>query len=334
MKPRDLAIVAAVVLLGGFALADALRGSGDDSSALPTQSVTDGSGPEPQEDAPQNWPTGVLRGTLVFTDEEVCRVRVIGLGGGRERPAGNLAGDCGLWAAPIGQRIAYDTGGVRGSPDESFAVVDLRRAGVELASITNFARGVLWSPDAQRIAWCDSDLNGFELDIGDERPRELESCPVGYDPDGRLAFARGRQLVVAGETIVTQDATIAYAHWGIDGSLLVALTNGVVRRFGRDGRADAVNLGPETGADFDPVAGVDPSPDNCGLLVQTPGLSELVDIGCFGGRELSLTAFDAAWSTDGKWIAVADPDQIEFHQVVGGRDVAVWPARARELDWR
>jgi WD40-like Beta Propeller Repeat len=334
LKPRDLAIVAAVVLLGGFALADALRSSGDDSSAGPTQTVPDRrDGPSPQPDAPEDWPTGRLRGTLVFTDAEDCRIRVIGLGGGRERPAGNLVGFCRLWAAPIGQRIAYDTGGVRGSPGDSFAIVDLRRAGVELASITNFSRDVLWSPDAQRLAWCDSDGNGFELDIGDEEPRALESCPVGYDPEGRLAFAPGRRLFVAGETIVSQDATIAYAHWGVDGSLLVALTNGVVRRFGPGRRTDAVSLGSEDSTDVDPL-NVDPSPDNCGLLVQAPGRTELVDMGCFAGRELSFIAFDAAWSPDGQWIAVAATDQIVFHQVVGGDDTIVWPAHARELDWR
>jgi hypothetical protein len=51
-----------------------------------------------------------VRGALVFTDSEACRVRVIGLGGGRERPAGDLVTFCGLSAAPIGQRIAFSTG--------------------------------------------------------------------------------------------------------------------------------------------------------------------------------------------------------------------------------
>jgi hypothetical protein len=334
LKPRDLAVVAAVVLVGGFALADALRGSGEDSSAPPTESVPDGRDePEPQEDAPPSWPAGRLRGNLVFTNTEDCRVRVIGLGGGRERPAGNLVGFCRLWAAPIGQRIAYDTGGVRESPGDSFAVVDLRRAGVELASIVNFAGDVLWSPDAQRLAWCDPDMNGFELDIGAEQPRALESCPVGYDPDGNLAFVRGRRLVAAGETIVAQDAPIAQAHWGVDGSLLVVLTDGVVRRFGRDGSTQAVSLGSDDSTDGS-VGRVDPSPDNCGLLVQAPGRSELVDIGCFTGSEFSFIAFDAAWSPDGDWIALAATDQIVFQQVVGGDETIVWPAHARELYWR
>ena len=105
MKPRDLAIVAAVVLIGGFAVADVLRSSGDKSTAPATQSVLERrDGPEPQADAPEDWPTGRVRGTLVFTDAEACRVRVIGLGGGRERPAGDLVTFCGLSAAPIGQR--------------------------------------------------------------------------------------------------------------------------------------------------------------------------------------------------------------------------------------
>jgi hypothetical protein len=326
LKGRDLAIVAAVVLLGGFALADALRSRGEDSSAPPTGSVDAREGPEPQADAPESWPQGRLRGTLVFTDAEDCGVRVIGLGGGRERPVGQLLGFCRLWAAPIGQRIAYNTGGLRGSPGESFSVVDLRRAGVELASFDNLAGDILWSPDAQRLAWCDLDLNGFELDIGDERPRALESCPVGYDPEGNLAFVRGRRLVAAGKTILAQDATITHAYWGVDDSLLVVLPNGFVRRFGPDGSIDAVSLGS--------VGSVDPSPDNCGLLVQAPGRSELVDIGCFTGRELAFIAFDGAWSPDGQWIAVAATDQIEFHRVVGGEEVLVWPARARELYWR
>jgi Tol biopolymer transport system component len=100
LKGRDLAIVAAVLLLGGFALADAFRSRGEESSAPPTQSAPDGrAGPEPRPDAPEDWPAGRLRGTLVFTDAEGCRVRVIGLGGGKPR------------------RLSRHGGGARWSPD-------------------------------------------------------------------------------------------------------------------------------------------------------------------------------------------------------------------------
>lgn len=327
MKGRDLAILAAVVLVGGFALADALRSRGGEAREATTGSTrTDRNGPERQADAPVNWPLGRLRGTLIFTDAEDCRVRVIGLGGGRERPTSDFFGTCELWAAPIGQRIAYGAVPTKQERSPGFSVVDLARANRELGTFRNLSGDVLWSPDAQRIAWCDEGLNGFEFDIGDERPRRLESCPVEYDPEGNLAFVRGRRLVAAGVTILTQDTTIAYAHWGMDDSLLVVLPNGFVRRFDRDGSIDAVRL--------DSIGSVRPSPNNCGLLVQEPGRSALVDVGCFAGRETSFIAFDAAWSPDGQWIAVAGTDQIEFHRVVGGDETLVWPARAREFDWR
>jgi hypothetical protein len=208
MKPRDLAIVAAVVLLGGSAVADALRSSSDESSAPKTQSIPERrDGPEPQADAPEDWPAGHLQGALVFADAEDCRIRVIGLGGGRERPASNLVGFCRQWVAPIGQRLAYNTGGVRGSTGESFAVVDLRRAGVELGSFLNLGGDVLWSPDGQRVAWCTPDGAGQEFEIGTERPRSFERCPVAYSPDGSLVFAQGRRLISGGSPSKTWVAT-------------------------------------------------------------------------------------------------------------------------------
>ena len=329
MKARDLAIVAAVVLLGGFALADALRSSGEDLSAPSTQSVPDGrDGPEPQADAPQGWPAGRLRGTLVFTDAEDCRVRVIGLGGGRERPAGNLVGSCRLWAAPIGQRIAYDTGGVRDSSGDSFAVVDLRRAGVELASIQEFTPGgdVLWSPDAQRLAWCDFFGKGLELDIGDERPRTLEKCPVAYTPDGDLVFVADRKLVSKRRTLLTERLGITQAYWGTDGSLLVVLAGGIVRRYDDNRLTDAVDLRTD--------AMLTPSPDNCAVSFFDAGRIRVEDVGCFRAPARAFIGLDSAWSPDGVWLAIADPDQIEFHRVLGGEETIVWPARASELHWR
>jgi hypothetical protein len=326
MKGRDLAIVGVVVLLGGFALADALRSGGDDTSAT-TQATPDGRrGPEPQPDAPEDWPAGRLRGTVVFTDARDCRVRVIGLGGGRERPTSDFFGTCELWPAPIGQRLAYGAVPTKQERTPGFTLVDLARANRELGTFRNLSGDVLWRPDAQRVAWCDEGLNGFEFDIGDERPRRLERCPVAYAPDGQLAFAIGRRLVAGGRTIVTQDGTIAQAFWGVDGSLLVVLPNGIVRRFGPDGTIHSIRVTS--------VGDVLPSPDNCALLVQEPGLAVLVDVGCFLAPSRSFVAFDAAWSPDGFWVAVAGTEQIEFHRVLGGEETLVWPARARELDWR
>jgi WD40-like Beta Propeller Repeat len=325
LKGRDLAIVAAVVLLGGFALADSLRSRGGNPSE-PTATTATEAGPAPRPEAPADWPTGRIRGTLVFTDARDCRVRAIGLGGGRERPTGELVGFCNLWAAPIGQRIAYSTGGVRGSTGESFAVVDLRRAGIELATFQNLAGDVLWSPDAQRLAWCTESGVGQEFEIGTERPRSLARCPVAYTPEGRLALAVGRRLVSDGRTLVRERDPITQAYWGEDESLLVVLAGGTIRRYDPGGGIDSIGLSTD--------GDVIPSPDNCGLVYEEPGRIHIADVGCYGGRLASFIAYDAAWSPDGRWLAVAGTDQIEFHDVLTDDERLVWPARAVELYWR
>jgi WD40-like Beta Propeller Repeat len=327
LSGRDLAIVAAVVLLGGFALADTLRSRGEEPSAQTTQ--IDRNGPEPQPEAPEDWPAGRIRGTLVFTDAEQCRVRVIGLGGGRERPTGELVGVCDLWAAPIGQRIAYGTGGVRGGAAQSFAVVDLRRASVDLGTFQNLGGDVLWSPDAQRLAWCTENGVGQEFEVGSERPRSSPRCPIAYTPDGRLAFAIGGRLVVDGRTVVRERYPIVYAHWGTDESLLVVLAGGFVRRYAGGGSLVGVY---EIRLFTD--LGVIPSPDNCAVLYSEPGRIHVADVGCAGLQARSFIGFAAAWSPDGQWVAVADPVQIEFHNLLTEDEILVWPARARDLYWR
>lgn len=331
MKGRDLAIVVAVVLLGGFALADALRSRAEDARETTTETNrTDRNGPEPQADAPVNWPSGRLRGTLVFTDADDCRVRVIGLAGGRERPVGLVAGMCDLWAAPVGQRIASRTAGnTTGEGPGWFEIVDLAHTNRELGEFKGLIGEVLWSPDAQRVAWCDHSGFGLELEVGDTRPRRLPRCPLAYDSDGRLAFAVGKRLLAEdGRVLLKERDPITQAHWGTDESLLVVLAGGTVRRYGADGAIDSL---------FDVFTdrGVVPSPGNCAVLYEAePARIALEDVGCAGLSSRVFTAFDAAWSPDGRWVAVANPDRIEFHEVITGDETLVWPARARELYWR
>jgi hypothetical protein len=328
LKGRDLAIVAAVVLLGGFALADALRGRGEGPRKSTAETTrTDRNGPEPQADAPVNWPSGRLHGTLVFTDADDCRVRVIGLGGGRERPTGDFPGLCDLWAAPIGQRIAYSTAGSTGDGVGWFTLVDLAHPNFDPRTFKGFVGNVLWSPDAQRVAWCDASGDGRELEIGDERPRRIARCPIAYDLNGRLAFAVDRRLVDEdGRTLLRERDPITYVDWGLDDSLLVVLVGGTIRRYDRSGSIEVINLF----TDRDVV----PSPDNCAVLYKDPGRVHLADVGCAGMQSRSFIAFDAAWSPDGHWVAVANQEQIEFHEVFTGDERLVWPARARELYWR
>jgi dipeptidyl aminopeptidase/acylaminoacyl peptidase len=329
LKGRDLAILAAVILLGGFALADSLRSRGDARETTTTETTrADRNGAGRQPDAPEEWPLGRLSGTLVFTDADDCRVRVVGLGGGRERPTSEFNGTCNLWPAPVGQRIAYGIAG--GTSEESlrwFSIVDLAHANRELGTFKNLVGDVLWSPDAQRVAWCEFETGaGLELEIGNERPRRLASCPIAYDPEGRLVFARGKRLLSGGRVVLVENEPITQVHWGDDESLLVRLAGGIVRRYGPNGPLDAVGLSTDRT--------LVPSPDNCAVLFEELGEIHLVDLGCAGIQERIFFGRDAAWSPDGRWVAVADPDQIEFHDILAGDEVLVWPAHAAEIFWR
>jgi hypothetical protein len=129
-----------------------------------------------------------------------------------------------------------------------------------------------------------------------------------------------------GRTLLREQDPIAQAHWGDDESLLVVLAGGTIRRYDPDGGIDSIGLL----TDRDVI----PSPDNCALVYEAPGRIHIADVGCYGGRLASFIAYDAAWSPDGRWLAVADTEQIEFHEVVAGDERLVWPARAVELYWR
>ncbi len=135
MKPRDLltlVVIGAVVVIGGFALADAIRGKpraerpsltvGAETGIRPTPTIpvqTTPSripGPQTQREAPPGWPEGELDGTLTFTDAKTCDIRVIGLAGGRERPVAHFGSDCFLWAPPVGFGSPTGSGQLAGRP--------------------------------------------------------------------------------------------------------------------------------------------------------------------------------------------------------------------------
>ena len=139
MKPRDLltlVVIGAVVVIGGFAAADAIRGkpraerpslNGAETSTptIPVQTTPSAvPGPQPQPEAPPGWPEGELDGTLTLADAKTCDIRVIGLAGGRERPVAQFGG-CLLWAPPVGPRVAYGLGASSADGLHPFRIADL-----------------------------------------------------------------------------------------------------------------------------------------------------------------------------------------------------------------
>jgi hypothetical protein len=336
LRPRDFILVGAVVLIAGFAAADALRGRaggqdapGPDATALQT-GPTRLPGPRPQPDAPEGWPVGTLEGSLVFTDAEDCRVRVIGLSGGRERPLASFSGNCELWAPPISDRVAYGLGPT--SPDgfAPFRIADLGRPNADLGGYRALFGVVLWSPDGQRIAWCGRRRTGFDLEIGGP-VRRLPTCPVAYTPDSRIAYAIGNKLVVEDKELLRTDGGITYADFGTDGSLAIVVDGRRLELYDAAGKLTATADIPEGKT---PIL----SPTNCAALFkpfEDVGRIRFVELGCYRGRELrDLFGSDAAWAPDGAWVAVAGPEGISFHSVAAPNAPIVWPADAAQLSWR
>jgi hypothetical protein len=338
LNPRDiltLLVIGAVVVIGGFAAADAIRGNpGPErppAATTPTQtSATRLPGPQPQPEAPAGWPQGQFRGALTFMDARSCAVRVIGLSGGRERPVARYRGDCTLWAPPVGARFAYGLG--PSSPDglQPFRIADTGLPNAALGGYRALFGVVLWSPDGQRVAWCGRDRTGFDLEIGG-RAHRLPRCPVAYAPGDQIAYAVGNRLIVDGKTVVQADGGITYAHWGTDGSLAVVVAGRRLLRYAPDGTL--------TGS-FSVPQGKTPilSPRNCGAFFRPfgePGVILFRDLGCFTGRPPGAQfGRDVVWSPDGTAFAVAGTNAIVFHRI-GFEPLTVrWPAVAARMAWR
>jgi hypothetical protein len=340
LRPRDFIIVAAVVLIAGFAAADALRGraGGKETPSPETTAVqttpTRLPGPTPEPEAPEGWPIGTLEGSLVFTDTTGCRIRVIGLSGGVERPLARFSGNCQLWAAPVGTRIAYGLGPTSADGFAPFKIADLGRPNVDLGGYRALFGVVLWSPDGQRIAWCGRRRTGFDLEVGGA-VRRLPTCPVAYTTDSRIAYAVGNKLVVEDEEILQADGGITYAHFGSDGSVAIVVDGRRLERYDISGKLTATADIPEGKT---PIL----SPRNCAALFRPfegVGRLRFVELGCYRGRDLQrqlrdLVASDAAWSPGGTWVAVAATAGISFLPVAEFSPPFAWPAVASQLSWR
>jgi hypothetical protein len=331
MRGRDLVLLGAVLLVGAFAVVDALRGDEPHrSKRVTSQPPRTTPVPRAAPEAPDTYPRGVLAGELVLAQRENCRLRVLLLAGGFERILPPLVG-CRFWVAPSGLAIAYASRGRAVFRDLAFA------PGADLGGFSNVSGPVIWSPDGQRAAWCTPSGTGFDFDVLEHElaPRALKRCPVAYTPNGEPAFVQGKRLVVNDRTILRAAGAISFVSWASDGS--IAVVEGPHERLERwqgNRLADAVEIPDRLGGEA-PVL----SPDNCAALFQDVDQFwfEVIALDCFEAERADLLIFgdstSVAWSPDGRWIAVAYSDRIGFHRVVDGEEIASWPVRAGALAW-
>jgi len=326
-------VIGAVVVIGGFAAADAIRGNPrPERTSAPTIPVQTAPsrlpGPQPQPEAPPGWPEGVLDGALTFTDARTCDIRVIGLAGGRERPVAHFGSDCFLWAPPVGSRVAYGLGASSQDGLHPFRIADLALPNQELGGYRALFGVVIWSDDAQRVAWCGRSRIGFDLEIGGPA-RRLPRCPVAYTRDDEVAYAVGNQVLVGDRPVFTADGGITYAKFGSDGSLAVVVDGEKLERW--DGSSLTTTKIPPGYQGTTPILRA----DNCAALLPIRQAVQLIDLGCKPGlTNLSFAGNTAAWSPDGTWVATSNGVEIEFHRVVGGGLDITWPAAAAQMAWR
>lgn len=359
MNPRDAALVAAVLVLGGIAVADGLR---SDASTTVERTESERSATETTA-ARRIFPDLPVAGDLAITSGDDCSLRDFSVASGLEYPLPPIATTCALWAAPVGNRLAYATGSANLAPTAPIRFLDVGRPLLDLGRF-DATGDVVWSADGLRAAWCLSGKTGREYVVGDfdtesgrRSVRPLAFCPRAFDPAGRLAATTGRRLLVGGRTLLVAPLPIDLVRWGRDGSIGLLLAGRRIERRVGGRLTHAVDLpGP-----FRYSPRVLLSPDNCAAVLIRRNRVHLVDVGCFRGRDSftnispdnclnrrqvdisqcarfpaprSFGGISAAWSPDGEWIAVSELDAIAFHRVVGRYEVVRWEASANSLAWR
>jgi len=333
-RAGDLAILVAVIALGGAALADAFRddeaaGVGADQTATTAATTEARAAPE------LRLPGMAAPGRIVFTDPRSCELRAFDIRAGRFVDLPRVATTCELWAPRVGTHVAFVVPDDLGDSMRHFSVRNLEDPQADFGEYSSVPWPVAWSSDGSKLAWCDTDDSGFELSFG-RKPVRLNRCVRAYGPGGvRVAWKFGRQgaKIVIGEAPPIAAGFAWEIASGTDGSLAVLVEGRRVDRY-EDGRlVGTTDVAPDTPAN--PRVGHPAlAPDNCAALSVGDGVVELIDLGCFrGSAPRTFPGLYAAWSPDGEWIAVAQPNAVVFHRVVGPDATVRWDVAVSQLAW-
>jgi WD40-like Beta Propeller Repeat len=334
MRRRDLLIIAPVVLLGGLAVADALRSEGSSAPATreaePTTTRSVVTPPTAPEDLGRaRFPrVAGAPGSIVFAEPPSCALREFDVSEGFEFTNVVSQTNCELWAATVTYKVAHGIRAPRGEDAVPFQFRDLARPQRVLGHSEALFGFLVWSPDGQRAAWCNGRRVGIDLELGAGR-RLLPGCPAAYTADGQVALAEGNRLVVGGFTELETSGGIVFARYGTDGSVAVLVDEGRLERWKDSRRRQVLEL-PAGLRGRNPIL----SPDNCSALYRIDERIRLVDVGCSSFRPEVFPGTTAAWSPDGNWIAVGEPSQITFYDLLRRRGPVTWQVGAAQIAWR
>jgi hypothetical protein len=334
MRGRDLLILAAVLLVAGFALADTLRNETSSDSTLNAGPTTTSTATAPTTTVDEQLGRArfpfVARGggSIVLAQTGSCAIREFDLPTGLEFRNVVARSSCQLWAAPVTAKVAVGIGEAVGDA-VPFRFIDLARPGRNLGSSDALFGFLVWSDDGQRAAWCNRQHVGIDLELGEFRHR-LSGCPAAYTPGGRVALAEENRVVVDGETELTASGGITNVHYGNDGSIAVDVEGRRIERYRRGRITDAVDL-PERFEGRMPNL----SPDNCSAAFRAGDRIRILDVGCsrLGPQGTIFPGHAASWSPDGTSIAIGRATELDFYDLETG-NVVTWPIGAVSLVWR
>jgi hypothetical protein len=338
VKGRDLLILLAIVLVGGFAVADTLRRGAEAEQApergtTTTPTATTSVVEPPDEDLGQaRFPqVNGAGGALVLTETGSCAVREFDLPTGLEFRNVVARTTCQLWAAPVTAKVAVGIGEPVGDA-VPFRFIDLQQAGDNLGTSEAAFGFLVWSEDGQRAAWCNRRRVGIDLELRGRR-RLLPECPAAFTPEHEVAFATGPDLVVGDRTVLTASGGITNVHYGTDdsGSVAVMVEGRRIERY-VDGRlTEALNLEDRFQGRLPTL-----SPDNCSAAFRFEDRIRVLDVGCspLGPSGSLFPGHAAAWSPDGRWLAVGGATELTFYDLEGRAEGATWPVGVVEIEWR
>ena len=146
-----------------------------------------------------------------------CRLRVIGLAGGRERRPREFAGNCDLWAPPVGDRIAYGLGPSSADGFAPFRLADLVRpdAGAWAATARSSASssGAPTGSESPGAAGAGrASTSSSAARPGDSRPARSRIRPTG-----EIAYAIGKDSSSTGKSFIVRTAASPTSSTATDG---------------------------------------------------------------------------------------------------------------------
>jgi hypothetical protein len=332
VKGRDLLILLAVLLVGGFALADSLRSdetrveTGPTATEAPTGAATTVDANLGREIFPE---VNGAPGSIVLAETGSCAIREFDLPTGRELPNVVQASTCQLWAAPVTAKVAVGIGEQVGDA-VPFRFIDLNGRGRDLGNSEAAFGFLAWSHDGQRATWCNGRLQGIDLELGRAR-RRLEECPAGYTLDGEIVYARGDRLYVEDRLELQASGGITAVHYGEDGSVAVMVEGNRIERYAGTELTNGLDL-PERFQGRLPTL----SPDNCSAAFRAGDRIRILDVGCsfIGPNGTLFPGHVVSWSPDGRWLVVGGPTETTFYDLRGTGQPVAWPIGAAQITWR